>query len=122
MVLAYRKAILNAFKEVSDALAGYDRTRQQRTQEALLVRALEESTRLSRLRYTGGLDSYLQVLDAQFPVGGLDPLGILQGEVPVQHGGHLGQPRAVDKLRQQLTRSREGKACFANAASTLSCG
>ena len=27
--------------------------------------ALAESSRLSRLRYEGGLDSYLQVLDAQ---------------------------------------------------------
>lgn len=65
MLLAYRKSILNAFKEVSDALAGYSRTREQRTQEALLVTALQESTRLSRLRYQGGLDSYLQVLDAE---------------------------------------------------------
>jgi len=30
-----------------------------------LVKALEETVRLSNLRYKGGLDSYLQVLDAQ---------------------------------------------------------
>jgi multidrug efflux system outer membrane protein len=30
-----------------------------------LVKALEESTRLSRLRYQGGLDSFLQVLDSE---------------------------------------------------------
>jgi multidrug efflux system outer membrane protein len=30
-----------------------------------LVRTLEDTMRLSELRYRGGLDSYLQVLDAQ---------------------------------------------------------
>ena len=62
MVIAYRKAIFTGLREVSDALVGYTGTREQRTQQALLVKALEESTRLSNLRYKGGLDSYLQVL------------------------------------------------------------
>jgi len=62
MVIAYRKAIYTGLREVSDALVGYTGTREQRTQQALLVKALEESTRLSNLRYKGGLDSYLQVL------------------------------------------------------------
>jgi multidrug efflux system outer membrane protein len=46
-------------------LAGYTRTREQLEQQQNLVHALEESTRLSNLRYKGGLDSYLQVLDAE---------------------------------------------------------
>jgi multidrug efflux system outer membrane protein len=65
MVINYRKTIYNAFREVSDALIRYDRTRGQRSQQDLLVRALTETSRLSRLRYQGGLDSYLQVLDAE---------------------------------------------------------
>ncbi len=65
MVIAYRKAIYTGLREVSDALVGYTGTREQRTQEALLVQALAESTRLSTLRYKGGLDSYLQVLDSE---------------------------------------------------------
>ena len=65
MLLTYQKTVLNAFREVSDALAGYSRTREQRAQQELLVTALNESTRLSTLRYKGGLDSYLQVLDSQ---------------------------------------------------------
>jgi multidrug efflux system outer membrane protein len=65
MVLTYQKAIHSALREVSDALVGYDRTRQQRAQEELLVNALSETTRLSTLRYQGGRDSYLQVLDAE---------------------------------------------------------
>jgi multidrug efflux system outer membrane protein len=62
MVIAYRKAIFTGLREVSDALVGYTGTREQRTQQELLVKALAESTRLSNLRYKGGLDSYLQVL------------------------------------------------------------
>jgi len=65
MVLTYQKTIYNAFREVSDALAGYDHTRRQRMEQESLVNALTETTRLSTLRYRGGLDSYLQVLDAE---------------------------------------------------------
>jgi multidrug efflux system outer membrane protein len=65
MVIAYQKTIYTGLREVSDALVGYSRTREQRTQQALLVGALTESTRLSNLRYKGGLDSYLQVLDSE---------------------------------------------------------
>lgn len=62
---AYERTIQNAFREVSDALISYRKTSEQRTQQELLVKALTESDRLSRLRYRGGLDSYLQVLDAE---------------------------------------------------------
>jgi multidrug efflux system outer membrane protein len=65
MVIAYQRAIYTGLREVSDALAGYDRTREQRAQQDQLVQALQESTRLSKLRYQGGMDSYLQVLDSE---------------------------------------------------------
>ena len=61
----YVKTIETSFREVSDSLIGYSKVREQRTQEELLVKALQETDRLSRLRYQGGLDSYLQVLDAE---------------------------------------------------------
>lgn len=64
-LVSYRKAIESAFREVSDALIGYEKTAQQRAQEELLVQALRNTDRLSTLRYRGGLDSYLQVLDAE---------------------------------------------------------
>lgn len=64
-VAAYRKTIQTAFQEVSNALADYEKNREQRRQEELLVKALTDTDRLSTLRYKGGLDSYLQVLDAQ---------------------------------------------------------
>jgi NodT family efflux transporter outer membrane factor (OMF) lipoprotein len=65
MLIGYQKTIYNAFREVSDALIRYDRTREQRGQQDLLVQALAETTRLSTLRYRGGADSYLQVLSAE---------------------------------------------------------
>jgi multidrug efflux system outer membrane protein len=65
LVITYQRSIYTAFRDVSDALVGYQRTREQLEQEQKLVDALAESTRLSRLRYEGGLDSYLQVLDAE---------------------------------------------------------
>jgi len=61
----YRKTIETAFREVSDSLVGYRKTSEQRAQEELLLKALRETSRLSTLRYQGGLDSYLQVLDAE---------------------------------------------------------
>lgn len=64
-LISYQKTIFGAMREVSDALIGHDRTRSQRGEEEKLVNALTESVRLSQLRYRGGLDSYLQVLDAE---------------------------------------------------------
>jgi len=64
-LISYERTIQNAFREVSDALIGYRKTVEQRAQQELLVEALRETERLSTLRYRGGLDSYLQVLDAE---------------------------------------------------------
>ena len=61
---SYEKAIQTSFREVSDSLVGYRRTAEQRAQQELFVKALRDSVRLSNLRYRGGLDSYLPVLDA----------------------------------------------------------
>jgi NodT family efflux transporter outer membrane factor (OMF) lipoprotein len=64
-LIGYQKTVRTAFREVSDSLEGYRKTVEQRTQEELLVKALRETVRLSTLRYKGGLDSFLQVLDAE---------------------------------------------------------
>jgi len=61
----YQKSVNTALREVSDALVAYNRTTQQRAQEELLVKALQDTQRLSDIRYRGGIDSYLQVLDAE---------------------------------------------------------
>ena len=63
--IAFQRSLYSALRDVSDALVSFDRLREQRTQEELLVHTLEDTVRLSDLRYRGGLDSYLQVLEAQ---------------------------------------------------------
>jgi NodT family efflux transporter outer membrane factor (OMF) lipoprotein len=65
LLITYQRSIYTALREVADALVSFDRLREQRSQEEQLVRTLEDTVRLSELRYRGGLDSYLQVLDAQ---------------------------------------------------------
>jgi NodT family efflux transporter outer membrane factor (OMF) lipoprotein len=65
LVVNYQRAIYLAFREVSDSLAEYRKTGEQRIEQARLVDALRASTMLSTQRYESGIDSYLQVLDAQ---------------------------------------------------------
>ncbi len=64
-LIGYQKSVRAAFREVSDSLEGYRKTSEQEVQQDLLVKASRESVRLSNLRYRGGLDSFLQVLDAE---------------------------------------------------------
>lgn len=64
-ILNYQRVIHAAFRDVSDGLAAYTRTSEQRRQQEQLVQALDQSARLAVERYRGGLDSYLPVLDAQ---------------------------------------------------------
>jgi outer membrane protein, multidrug efflux system len=65
LVVRYQRAIYVALREVADALAGYRKTADQRAEQQQLVETLEASTRLSRQRYEGGVDNFLQVLDAR---------------------------------------------------------
>ena len=64
-LINYQRSIHGALREVSDALIGHEHLRAQRLEEEKLVNTLQETVRLSELRYRGGLDSYLQVLDAE---------------------------------------------------------
>jgi multidrug efflux system outer membrane protein len=63
-VQAYQLAILNAFREVEDALL--DRGKSGQRLEALgrQLKALRNYSRLARMRYDEGYTSYLEVLDA----------------------------------------------------------
>jgi outer membrane protein, multidrug efflux system len=60
----YQKTIQAAFREVSDSLIAYQKIREVRTQRALLVETLRDRSRLSYLRYTGGVATLLDALDA----------------------------------------------------------
>jgi multidrug efflux system outer membrane protein len=63
--ISYEKSVQNSFREVADALVLYQKLRELRTVQERQVDALQRSVHLSSLRYSGGLSSYLEVLDAQ---------------------------------------------------------
>jgi multidrug efflux system outer membrane protein len=65
LVVRYQRAIYVALRDVADALAGYRKTADQRAEQQQLVEVLEATTGLSRQRYEGGVDNFLQVLDAR---------------------------------------------------------
>jgi outer membrane protein, multidrug efflux system len=64
-LIAYKQAIQHAFGDVSDALIGYQKDRQVRVRQEETVADLQESVRLSNMRYKGGTTTYLEVLDGQ---------------------------------------------------------
>ena len=64
-VTRYEKAIQGAFREVADALAVRGTVDRQVSAQQSLVHAVSETYRLSSARYDKGVDSYLNVLDAQ---------------------------------------------------------
>ena len=64
-VTQYEKSIQGAFREVADALAVQGTVNRQIAAQQSLVDAVAETYRLSNVRYTRGIDSYLSVLDAQ---------------------------------------------------------
>lgn len=64
-LIAYKEAIQRAFEDVSDALIGYQQLHEVRVRQEVTVADLQESVRLSNLRYAGGTTTYLEVLDGQ---------------------------------------------------------
>jgi multidrug efflux system outer membrane protein len=61
----YEKAIQSAFREVSDALAQRGTIDEQMAAQKALTEATTATFRLATVRYEKGVDSYLNVLDAQ---------------------------------------------------------
>ncbi len=64
-IAQYERAIQTAFREVADALAVRGTVDRQLSAQQSLMDAAAVSYRLSVIRYTKGIDSYLSVLDAQ---------------------------------------------------------
>jgi multidrug efflux system outer membrane protein len=64
-VLVYQQTIQESFREVSDALIGYQEARELREQLQLLATSAADGSRLSALRYQGGATSYLEVLTSE---------------------------------------------------------
>ena len=50
---------------MSDALIGYEKSHEVRLRQEESVADLQESVRISTLRYRGGTTTYLEVLDGQ---------------------------------------------------------
>lgn len=63
--LSYEKAVLEALRETETAMTRYLKEEIRRQTLARSVADLKESVRLSNLRYTEGVSSFLDVLDAQ---------------------------------------------------------
>jgi outer membrane protein, multidrug efflux system len=61
-LLSYQQTIQGAFRDVSNALIGYQKDQEFRTQQDLLTEAAKDAARLSNIRYNGGATSYLEVL------------------------------------------------------------
>jgi len=61
----YRLTVIQAFREVSDALAEHQKRKEFRIQQELLAVAARDASRLANIRYTGGVSSYLEVLDSE---------------------------------------------------------
>jgi multidrug efflux system outer membrane protein len=64
-LIAYERAIQTAFREVSDALVQYRKVRELRATQESLLSTLQDRSRLSSVRYRGGVDTLLNVLDAE---------------------------------------------------------
>lgn len=64
-VAQYEKAIQVAFREVADALAVRATVRDRVAAQQRLVAAASDTQRLTQARYDRGVDSYLNLLDAQ---------------------------------------------------------
>src|SRR5256884_9989262 len=64
-VIRYEQAIQQAFREVEDALIAHRKAREALVEQQAAVRASREALSIAEFRYTSGLTSYLNVLDAQ---------------------------------------------------------
>jgi outer membrane protein, multidrug efflux system len=64
-IAQYRATIVEAFREVADALVAEARLAEQRAAQEAQVAALQEAVRLSLVRYDTGLSNYIEVLDAE---------------------------------------------------------
>jgi len=64
-LIAYKQVIQLAFRDVSDALIGYQKLHQVRVAQETTVKDLQDTVNTSLLRYRGGIATYLEVLDGQ---------------------------------------------------------
>jgi outer membrane protein, multidrug efflux system len=63
-LINYERTIQNAFREVSDSLIAYRKVKEVRAERERLVATLQDRSRLAYMRYTGGVSTLLEALDA----------------------------------------------------------
>jgi multidrug efflux system outer membrane protein len=64
-VIRYQQAIQGAVREVADSLVETRKREEVRREQVKLVAALQDASDLASMRYTGGVTSYLEVLDTE---------------------------------------------------------
>jgi outer membrane protein, multidrug efflux system len=64
-LIAYQQVIQLAFRDVSDALIGYQKLHEVRVAQETTVKDLQDTVDTSLMRYRGGITTYLEVLDGQ---------------------------------------------------------
>ena len=64
-LLTYQQTIQQAFRDVSDSLVAYRKNREYREQQELLTESTRGADELSKIRYQGGIASYLEVLTSE---------------------------------------------------------
>jgi multidrug efflux system outer membrane protein len=64
-VLRYQQTIQQAIREVSDSVVEIRKRREFREQQELLTNVLSDASQVAKLRYEGGVSSYLEVLDTE---------------------------------------------------------
>jgi outer membrane protein, multidrug efflux system len=64
-VAFYERTVLTAFREVEDGLVGVQRLRDEADAAGRAAEAARQAVGLATLRYEGGVDNYLNLLDAQ---------------------------------------------------------
>jgi len=63
-LVEYERSIQTAFREVSDSLIQHQKVKEVQTKQEELVSTLQDRSRLSYMRYRGGVDTLLNALDA----------------------------------------------------------
>jgi outer membrane protein, multidrug efflux system len=65
LLISYQRAINDAFRDVSDALIGHEKSIEYSRSQRVLAETLRDQSQLASMRYEGGVSSYLEVLDTE---------------------------------------------------------
>ncbi len=79
-VIRYQQAIQGAVREVADSLVEVRKREEFRQEQVRLVTALQDASQLASTRYTGGVASYLEVLDTETRLFGAE-LTLVQAQL-----------------------------------------